>query len=295
MGLGYTPQVWANEALEILRSNIVMAPLVTKDTDVASFQQGDTIHIPYPGTLVANNKAANTPVTLQVPTSTDTTVVLNKHKEVSILVEDFARAQASQPLMQSLLSAQVVALAEAVESDIIATYSSFSTSVGTSGTDLTAATLRTVAKTFTDKKVGGNDRHLLLSTKDVVSLQADSTLQNFFAYNDSRDGGVSTAAPVNIYGLHLHPSQLVPVVAGTPNSTKNLAFDPGAIILASRALPQAPVGSGVAQHTMVDEQSGLVLRVSMAYDPSNLGVQVTLDILYGVAKLRDEKGIIVLS
>jgi hypothetical protein len=295
MGLGYTPQVWANEALEILRSNIVMAPLVTKDTDVASFQQGDTIHIPYPGTLVANNKVANTPVTLQVPTSTDTTVVLNKHKEASILVEDFARAQASAPLMQSLIQAQVVAIAEAVESDIISTYSSFSTTVGTSGTDLTAAALRTVAKTFTDKKVPGPDRHLLLSTKDVVSLQADSTLQNFFAYNDSRDHGVTGAAPVNIYGLQLHPSQLVPVVAGTPNSTKNLAFNPGAIILASRALPQAPEGSGVAQHTMVDEQSGLVLRVSMAYDPQNLGVQVTIDVLYGVAKLRDEKGIIVLS
>lgn len=295
IGAGFLPQIWANVALEVLRANIVMAPIVTKDTDVATFQVGNTLHIPYPGTFTANAKATNTPVTLQTPTGTDTTVTLNKHYEASFLVEDFTRAQSNPIIMQSYITAQTVALAEQVETDIIATYSSFSTSVGTSGTDLTAAALRTVNKTFTDKKVPQGNRHLLLSTKDVVSLQADSTLQNFFAYNDSRDQGVTGSNPVDIYGLKLHPSQLVPVVAGTPNSTKNLAFDPGAIILASRALPEAPPNSGVEQHVIQDPVSGLVLRVTMGYDKSQLGVQVTIDVLYGVSKLRDEKGILVLS
>jgi hypothetical protein len=295
IGTGFLPQIWANEALEILRANIVMAPLVTKDSDVATFQVGNTLHIPYPGTLVANDKATNSPVTLQTPTSTDTTVTLNKHKEASILIEDFTRAQANPVLMQSYIQAQVVALAEQVETDIIATYSSFSGSVGTSGTDLSAATLRTVSKTLTDKKVAKGNRHLLLSTKDRIALQADSSLQNFFAYNDNRDGGVTGDSPVDIYGLKLHESQLVPVVAGTPNSTKNFAFDPGAVILASRALPEAPLNAGVSQHVMQDPVSGLVLRVTMGYDKNQLGVQVTIDILYGVAKLRDEKGLVVLS
>lgn len=295
IGLGFLPQVWANEALEILRANIVMAPLVTKDTDLATFQVGNTIHVPYPGTLVANDKVTNTPVTLQVPTSTDTTVTLNKHKEASILIEDFTRAQASPILMRSYIQAQMIALAEQVETDIISTYSSFGTTLGTSGTDASAALLRSINKTFTDKKVEANDRHVLIATKDTIALQADSSLQTFFAYNDSRDHGVTSAGLPNIYGLQLHESQLVPVVTGTPNSTKCLAFTPGAIVLASRALPDAPVGSGVAQSTMMDKESGLVLRVTMGYDKSQLGVQVTLDILYGVAKLRDEKGIIVLT
>lgn len=295
IGAGFLPQVWANEALEILRANIVMAPLVTKDSDIASFEVGNTIHIPYPGTLVANDKAVNTAVTLQVPTSTDTTVTLNKHKEASILIEDFTRAQANPILMQSYIKAQIVALAEQVESDIIGTYSSFSTSLGTSGTDLSAATLRSINKTFTDKKVEAADRHVLISTKDTVALQADSSLQSFFAYNDARVGTITSGGLPDIYGLQLHESQLVPVVAGTPNSTKCFAFNPGAVVLASRALPEAPVGSGVAQHTMQDPVSGLVLRVTMGYDKGQLGVQVTIDILYGVAKLRDEKGIVVLT
>lgn len=292
----FIPQIWANIALEVLRANIVMAPLVTKDTDLATFQVGNTLHIPYPGTLVANDKAANTPVTYQVPTSTDTTVTLNKHKEATILIEDFARAQAQPILMESYIKSQVIAIAEQVETDIIATYSAFSGSSGTAGTALSAASLRSVGQALTDKKVPLTDRHLLLSTKDMTALQADSSLQSFFAFNDNRRQDVSGAViGTPVYGIQLHESQLVPVVTGTPNTTHNLAFNPGAIVLASRSLPDAPAGTGVAQATIQDPVSGLILRSSMAYSAANLGVQVTIDVLYGVAKLRDEFGLNVLS
>ncbi len=291
----FIPEIWANEALEILRNNIVMAPLVTKDSDLASFQVGSTLHIPYPGTLVANDKAANTPVTKQTPTSTDTTVTLNKHKEATILIEDFARAQAQPILMQSYIRAQIVAIAEQVENDIIATYSAFSGSLGTSGTDLSAAVLRAIAKKFTDNKVEAGNRNLLLSTKDVAALRADSTLANFFAYNDNRDGAVTGDTLPDLYGIRLRESQLVPVVAGTPNSTKNFAFNPAAIVLASRTLPDAPSGTGVAQAVVQDPMSGLIIRSSMSYNADNLGVQVTMDVLYGVSKLRDEFGFVVLA
>lgn len=292
----FIPQIWANVALEVLRNNIVMAPLVTKDTDLATFQVGSTLHIPYPGTLVANDKAANTPVTLQVPTSTDTTVTLNKHKEATILIEDFARAQAQPVLMESYIKAQVVAIAEQVETDIISTYSLFSGSLGTAGTSLTAATLRAVNTQFTNNKIERGNRHLLISTKDTANLLADTNLTEYFAFNSAQRGDITNGLiSENIYGLQLHESQLVPVVTGTPNATQNLAFDPGAIVLASRTLPDAPAGTGVAQATVQDPVSGLILRSSMSYNPQNLGVQVTIDVLYGVAKLRNEKAFVVLS
>lgn len=292
----FIPEIWANEALEVLRSNIVMAPLVTKDSDLATFQVGSTLHVPYPGTLVAHDKVEGSPVTKQTPKSTDTTVKLSHHKEVTIEIEDYVRAQAQPILMQSYIRAQVVALAEQIESDIIATYSMFSGSLGTAGTDLSSATLRAVNKKFTDNKIAEGDRHLLMSTKDEEALQGDPTLQTFFAYNDANRGDISNPT-INgrIYGLQLHVSQLVPEVAGTPNVTNNLAFDPGAIIFASRSLPMAAPGMGVVQAVVQDPVSGLVLRSTMGYDKDGLGVQVTLDCLYGVNKLRDEKGFVVLS
>ena len=294
----FIPEIWANTALEVLRNNIVLAPLVTKDTDITgAFSVGSKLHIPYPGTFVANDKAANTAVTKQTPTSTDTTVTLNKHKEVSFVIEDFARAQANPIAMQAYMAAAIPALAEQVETDLFALYSSFSTTpIGTSGTDLAASVLRTANKTFTDKKIPRGNRHLVISTKDTASLLGDSSLQSFFAFNNGARGDIEAGlVSSDLYGLQVHESQLVPVVAGTPNSTKNLAFDPGAAILASRRLPDAPVGTGVAQASVTDPRSGLVLRVSLSYNADNLGVQCTTDILYGVAKLRDEKAFVVLS
>lgn len=291
----FIPQVWANEALEILRSNIVLAPMVTKDADVATFNVGDTLHIPYVGTLQAHDKVQGQPVTKQVPNTSDTAVKLDKHKEVTVEIEDFAKAVATPLVEQQYVKAQIIALAEQVETDLFNIYSQFSGSVGTAGTNIDAATLRAINKKFTDNKVPAGDRHVVMSTKDSAALLADDSLQSFFAFNDGSRGDVTTGQLGRIYGLQLHESQLVPAVEGTPTVTNNLAFDPGAIILASRALPMAPTGSGTVQSVVADPVSGLTVRCSMSYDHDDLGVQTTFDILYGVKKLRDEKGFVVLS
>jgi hypothetical protein len=289
----FIPQIWANTALEILRSRIVAAKLVTRDSDIAAFQVGDTLNIPYPGAFVANDKAANTAVTLQVPTATTTTVTLNKHKEASFLVEDAARATANQDIIARYMEAAVVPLAEQIESDILGLYSGFTNTVGTSGTDITAATIRSARKKLNDTKAPVDNRALIVSTKDEIAILGDSTLQSFFAF--AQAGTVKEGSIGRLYGFDVYVSQLVPVVTGTPNSTKNLAFNPGAIILAMRGLPDAPAGTGAQTAVVQDPISGLALRVTMAYNASNLGVQVTVDVLYGVAKLRDEKAVVVLS
>lgn len=292
----FIPEIWANEALQILRSNINLTKIVTKDTDLATFQVGNTLNIPYPGTFQANAKVAGSPVTLQTPNTTNTTVTLDHHEEASILVEDFTRAQTLPFLMQSLIHSQMVALAEKVESDLLSLYSSFSTTIGTAGTALSAATLRSIAETFTNNKVPEGNRHLILAPKDMSALLADTSVAQWFAFNSGQRGDITNGViRDDIYGLQLHQSQLVPTVAGTPVTTNGIALDPGAIILASRALPQAPENSGVAQSVISDPESGLVLRVTMGYDKGYLGVQVTIDVLYGFAKLFDAKGIAVVS
>ncbi len=153
---GFVPEIWANMALEVLRSQIRLAGVVAKDSDVASFQMGDVLHIPYPGTFTANDKAADATVTIQTPLGgTDVQVALNKHKEVSFIVEDTARAQANQDILARYISAAVPAIAEAIEGDLFALYSGLSQSVGTSGTDISASTVRAAVKKLNDAKVPG--------------------------------------------------------------------------------------------------------------------------------------------
>ena len=287
----FIPQIWANTALEILRSKVVLAKLVTRDSDIAAFSVGDTLNIPYPGIFVANDKAANTNVTMQVPTASTTTVTLNKHKEVSFIVEDAARATANQDIMQRYMEAAIIPIAEQIESDLLALGSTFTSTVGTYGTDITAATVRSARKALNDNKAPVDGRALIVSDKDEIALLGDTNLQNYFAF--AQQQGVAEGSIGRLYGFDVYSSQLVPTSGTSPVNTKNIAFHPGALILAMRGLPEAPAGSGAQTSVVSDPVSGLSLRVTVAYNPANLGVQVTTDVLYGVAKLRDEKGVLV--
>ena len=291
----FIPQIWANTALEILRNKVVLAKLVARDTDVTGgvFSVGDKLNIPYPGAFTANDKAANTAVSLQAPTSTTTTLTLDKHKEASFIVEDAARATANQDLMQRYMEAAIVPIAEAIESDLFTIAGGFTTNVGTAGTDLTAATLRAAHKKLNDQKAPAAGRSLVLSTKDEIALMADSTLQNYFAF--ARPETVAEGAIGHLYGFDVYSSQLVPTSGSGTITTSNVAFAPNAILFASRALPDAPAGTGAQTSVVTDPVSGLSLRVTMAYNAANLGVQITVDVLYGAVKLRDEKGLVVKS
>lgn len=79
---GFIPQTWALEALNVLRNRIVLAKLVAKDSDMSDGAwQGKTLNIPYPGTFVAQDKAAGVAVTAQAPTGGATvSLSLSKHK-----------------------------------------------------------------------------------------------------------------------------------------------------------------------------------------------------------------------
>jgi hypothetical protein len=52
---------------------------------------------------------------------------------------------------------------------------------------------------------------------------------------------------------------------------------------------------GVDQQVVTDAPSGLTLRQTVSYNPNALGLQITLDVLYGASMLRDKSGLVVLS
>ncbi len=61
-------------------------------------QKGDTIHIPEISNLTANDKAANTAVTLQTVSESSQTISIDQHKETSFMVEDIVKAQSQYNL-----------------------------------------------------------------------------------------------------------------------------------------------------------------------------------------------------
>ena len=103
----------AAEALGRLRSNSVLSRLVARDWDNEVASYGQIVKIPFRGSLSVNDKAANTNYTLQTPDDSAVSVTLNKHKEVSFVIEDIAKALAAEdaavlaPFLQALLADEV--------------------------------------------------------------------------------------------------------------------------------------------------------------------------------------------
>jgi hypothetical protein len=102
-------------------------------------------------------------------------------------------------------------------------------------------------------------------------------------------GNMAANAFVNRFGgFDIFLDQKIAVAS---TECKNLFFQRNAMVLASRPLPLAPAGMGVQQSIM--DEDGIGLRVTMSYNPDYLGAQFTVDVLYGVAELRDNHGVVV--
>lgn len=93
----FRPEVWSPEVLRSTENALVMAPLV-KRFDSLVTGKGDVINIPNLSNLSASDKSAQTQVSLQSPTETNTQISLNKHKESSFLIEDILKTQANYDL-----------------------------------------------------------------------------------------------------------------------------------------------------------------------------------------------------
>lgn len=363
----FIPEIWANTALPILRQNIVATPRVARDSDVAAFQRGDVLHVPYPGTLAASSKSAGTEYTLAQPTGeTEVQVSLSNHEAVSFVVEDIVRAQANQDLMQRYSEAAAIALAEKVETDLITEMQGASNYIGSYGTDITASVVQTAWKTMTDNKAPQAGRNLLVSTSDAVAMIGDSTLKEYLAFSKPQAIANGPTALGSLFGFDTFSSQFIAnsatggtatieaddnvvttgaahglavddvieftsltggtgasantqyFVISVPSSTtftfsatkggsavdvtvdasaapwqklnrKNIAWQRDGAIAAFRGLPEPPMNSGAVSANVQDPESGVVMRVLMAYDARLGGVQVTFEVLYGVKILQEAK------
>lgn len=286
------PEIWANTALSALRSKIVLARRILRDTEIdASASEGSSVSVSVPGTFVATTKAANTAVVLQTPTDAKINILLDKHREVSFLIEDPARMQSKPAVLAARMGNAMIPLANAVEDSLFALYTGIATSIGTSGTDIPRATLLTARKTLNDASAPEEGRFVVLSTKDEVALLGDTTLATYFA--NTQPGAFAEGAIGRLYGFDIFASNRVPVVAGAPNSTKNIAGTPEVAVMAMRGMPTD--GVGVDQSVVTDPESGIAIRQTISYNASQLGWQFTYDILWGVAELRDACGVVVLS
>jgi hypothetical protein len=276
----------AARALGKLKSNTVLARIVNRQYENEIASKGKIVSIPVRGSLSVNTKTANNAVTLQAPSDSAKNVTLSNHREVSFLVEDPARAMASHDVVDGYLQDAVAVLAEDIDGSIAALYSGFSQTINaTAGLD--EEDFRNAQRILNAAKAPQSDRWAVLSADAYYEASAIERLisRDFAGEGDAlRQGYLGY-----FYGFNIVMDQEVKLAT----NWKNLFLHKDAIVLVSRPLPAAPAGLGVSQVVM--EEDGVSIRVTMSYNPDHLGLQCTVDALWGVAELRDDHGITVLT
>lgn len=276
----------AAQALGYLKGNTVLARLVARDWDDQVATYGQSVAIPFTGSLSVNDKAANTVVTRQTPADSKVTVTLNKHKEVTFLIEDVARALARPDFLNAYMQDGMAVLAEQIDSDIAALYSGFSQTIdATAGLD--EADFREARRLLNSAKAPLSQRYAVLHEDAEFELLGMEKATNR-DYAESLGSAAAGAFTARFAGFDVFMDQKIAVAS---TQAKNLFFHRNAMVLATRPLAASGNGMGVVQRSMSED--GVGLRITMGYDKDHLGLQVTIDVLYGVAELRDNHGVVV--
>ncbi len=282
----------AADALPALMGNLVMGNLVNRDYEPVLAQAGDTVNIPIPPTLVANNLAADGTVQNQNPALGNSQIVLNTHAEATFQIPDVAKVLAVPDLLRIYMQPAVTALAEKIETDLLGLYGSFSanTPVGTAGSAITEATVDAAETALFNAKVPASEPKYLVV--DASTYSALRQIPRFSEYSSAGDAGLRALVDGSvgkIKDFYVFRSQFISKTGSGPATTHNLAFAKNAIGLVIRRLPQPLTGTGAVAHYA--EFGNFGMRVVMSYQPNTLAQQFTVDVLYGAAVIRNEFGV----
>lgn len=281
----FIPEVWANSALTKLEAEIQLARFVARDSEYSSARVGSKVNIPKTGALTASQKVSGTAVTLQNPSDSGVDVTLDQHWEVSFIVDDVAKAQANQSIMDAYIADAVTALSEKIEATLIAKYSSLTAgTVNSGGGTLAKEDFQTARGNLSSNRAPAKDRYAFLdpdAVNDVLNIAEFTSAEKFGSSMPVQEGVLG-----RIYGFTVMENLFIPS-AGSPATSKNLYMHRNALVLAMRSLP-TPTADGVK--VAVVDRNGLMLRVLYSYNADQLGDQVTIDALWGVNTLRPELG-----
>src|SRR6185312_15349121 len=148
----------AADALPVLTGNLIMGNLVNRDYEPVLANAGDTVNIPIPPTMVANNIAEGGLVQPQNPSLGNAQIVLNSHVEATFQIPDVTKVLAVPDLLKIYMQPAVAAIAQRIESDLLNLYAQFSANpaVGVGGTPITEAVIDEAETALFQAKVPSN-------------------------------------------------------------------------------------------------------------------------------------------
>jgi hypothetical protein len=253
-----------------LKSNLVLLPLI-KHYDADVKKSGKTLEIPNVSQITANIKAQNTVVTLNYNTENKTTITLNRHYESSFLVEDILEVQSNYNTRSDYTQAAAYAIAEKVDSDIATAMTSAFDGFGAYGTALNDNLILTVNRYLSENKAPRSDRSIVVHPKGEAEMLAIDKYVRYDALGVGGDANsIKNGKIGRIYGADVFMSQNLVYLDTATDEYNSLFFHKEAFAVAMQMEP----------------------RTQSSYQQEYLGWLVTVDVLYGIAELRDGLGFV---
>jgi hypothetical protein len=264
----FRPNIWSKEALMFVKSNLVLLPLIKHyDADVTS--SGQTLEIPNVSTISANVKTQNTVVTLNYNTENKNTITLNQHYESSFLVEDLAKIQSAYELRSDYTQAAAYAISEKIDGAIAAGMTAAFTGYGAYGTALSDNLILTVNRYLSEAKAPRSDRSIVVHPKGEAELLAIDKYVRYDALGVGGDANsIKNGKIGRIYGADVYMSQNLVYLDTAVDEYNHLFFHKDAWAIALQLQP----------------------RTQAQYKQEYLGWLVTVDVLFGHTKLRNNFG-----
>jgi N4-gp56 family major capsid protein len=282
----FIPEVWAQVALDRLRSSIVLANLVSKDAQYGVTNIGDTVNIRKRGTLTGAAIGEGAESTVAQTTGTVIPVLIDQTWEVEVGQSDLMKAL-SDPTgayLNEYMGDAAQVIAERIESTLINEYANL-TSTTIDG-DLDETKVLTARKQLFDAKAPKMDGYNLVTTSSqynkLLALDRFTAVEKYGPNTSIANGELGR---IHNFRTFEHTSL---VQDGSPSKYQNMFFHKDAIVLAMRELPVPSSAYGVQAATVI--QDGLAIRVMKYYDTRKKQECVNVSALWGVKTVRPEFG-----
>lgn len=296
----FVPELWSDEVLAPYKANLVVAQLVVNMNHQG--RKGDTVNIPTPARGSANAKAQETEVTTNVTQNNLTQVLIDKHFEYSVLIEDFADVQALPSMRRFYTDDAGYALAQRVDWDLHLLGRGSPSATPAPGGDVPGAeysdaVIGSDGSTAWDETASGN-------AGNAASL-ADAGVRRLIRTLDDNDVPMMNRAfiipPIekeSLLGISRFTEQAFTGEVNGANSIRNGLIGDlyGNPVYVSTNCPNVEDGASANDQRacLYMHKDAFVLIVQLAirsqaeYEQRYLSTLLTFDTIYGVSEIRSE-------
>jgi len=265
----FIPELWSQEAIVQRENTLIFAPLVDRRFE-SGLSFGDLIHVPSVGNLAVRTKSANTAITYETITETQTDITIATHEYVAIAIEDITKIQANRDQMQLYAGKLGYALALAVDDVLAGLMDNFSQIVGSLGVNLVDDDLLRAQQYLDDADAPMDSRYMVVSPAEASGmLKLDRFVHNDYQvlHGDLQTTDAARAYITSFLGMAIYKS--VNVEGTNAAGHDNAMFHKNAIAL-------------------VMQQS---VKAYHHFDIDFIVDKVAMTQLYGTQEMRDDHGV----